>query len=107
MGRAERRRSERINRINSRKDKLLIDKKDLADMRSDIVDTVGKYDVEALMTCFALAEHRLFGFGMTRIIRSLEYVDELMGDVLKGAKSIDEYKQELTDETGVAIKFDI
>lgn len=105
MGRAERRRNERANRLDSRKDKVLIDKKELADMRSDIVDTVGKYDVEAMMTCFALAEHRLFGFGGTRIMRSLEYIDGLMGDVLSGSKTIEDYKQELIDETGIAIRF--
>ena len=105
MGRAERRRNDRINRLDSRKDKLLIDKKELTDMRSDIVDTVAKYDVEAMMTCFALAEHRLYGFGSTRIMRSLQYIDELMGNVLRGSKTIDEYKQELIDETGVAIRF--
>ena len=105
MGREERRRRERADRLDSRKDKVLIDKKELADMRSDIVDTVGKYDVEVMMTCFALAEHRLFGFGGTRIMRSLEYIDELMGNVLSGFKTIEDYKQELIDETGIAIRF--
>ena len=105
MGRAERRRRERSDRLGSRKDKVLIDKKDLADMRSDIVDAVGKYDVEAMMTCFALAEHRLFGFGGTRIMRSLQYIDELMGNILSGSKTVEDYKRELIDETGIAIRF--
>ena len=105
MGRAERRRRERSDRLGSRKDKVLIDKKDLADMRSDIVDAVGKYDVEAMMTCFALAAHRLFGFGGTRIMRRVQYIDELMGNILSGSKTVEDYKRELIDETGIAIRF--
>ena len=103
MGRAERRRKERFDRLASRKDSVLMGKDELHAMRKNIVDRTSKYDVEALMTCFALAEHRLYGFGATRIMRSLEYI--LMGDVLNDSKTMEDYKRELEEEVGVAIRF--
>ena len=105
MGRAERRRKERFDRLASRKDSVLMGKDELHAMRKNIVDRTSKYDVEALMTCFALAEHRLYGFGPTRIMRSLEYIDKLMGDVLNDSKTMEDYKRELEEEVGVAIRF--
>lgn len=100
MGRRERRVAERIERAESRKGKKLMSKEDL----SKFSDEVSKYNVETLMTCFALVLHRDFGFGKTRIFRLLSGVDELMGGILDGSVTIGEYKQQLEDEAGVRIK---
>lgn len=49
MGRAERRRMERSDRIENRKGKLLMSKSDLKDIRAEISEN----NVQVLMTCFA------------------------------------------------------
>lgn len=104
MGRAERRRMERKNRIEERKDKILMTHKDINNLKKKIIDDVADFKIEVLMTCFALANRRLYGHGATRIMRSLNYIDELMGSVLDGAVTIEDYKKELEDEAGVVIK---
>ena len=104
MGRAERRRTERHNRIQNRKNELLISKQELSDIKRKVSDNVSDYTVEALMTCFALAEHRLYGFGKKRIFRTLQYIDELIGAVLTDEATIEDYKNELKQETNVVIK---
>lgn len=79
MGRAERRRMERQNRIEERKGKLLLSREALNESKKRIVDQANKYSTEYLMTCFALSIHRLYGFGSKQILRTLQYVDGLMG----------------------------
>lgn len=56
------------------------------------------------MKCFALAEHRLYGFGQKRIMRSLQYIDDLMGAIINDEVVMEDYMKELEDETGVIIK---
>lgn len=106
MGRAEQRRLERRNRIENRKGKILVSPQDITKMKRDIFDDIDNFKTEALMTCFALAEHRLYGYGPKRIMRSLQYIDDLMGDILDGTKTIDDYKKELENEAGVAVRCD-
>lgn len=106
MGRAERRRAERRERIESKKGKISLSKADVKKIKRDISETVSIYSVEALMTCFALAEHRLYGFGSKRILRSLGYIDGLMGAIIDDEATIEEYKRELEEEAGVAIKYE-
>lgn len=101
MGRAERRKIERTERIENRKNKLLVTRKDLKDMRM----SVSRDNAKVLMACFALAEHRLYGYGRKRCIRTLNYVDEMMGDILDGTSSFDDYVNELRDDVGVVIKY--
>lgn len=75
----------------------------LKEMKNQVSDDVSQYSVEALMTCFALAEHRLYGFGKKRIFRSLQYIDELMGTIIRDEATMETYKEELEKETGVKI----
>lgn len=72
-------------------------------MKEEISKTASEYNVEALMTCFALAEHRLYGFGQKRILRTLSYIDELMGPIIEGTKTIEDYKKELEEKGNVVI----
>lgn len=104
MGRAERRRAERYNRIEERKNKVLLTREEIASMKKDISHTVSSYSVESLMTCFALAEHRIYGFGAKRIGRCLQYVDELMGAIMDDTACMDDYVRELEEETGIVVK---
>ena len=66
MGRAERRRAERRNRIENRKAKILMSREEIGEMKQKVSSNVSAYNVESLMTCFALAEHRLYGFEIGR-----------------------------------------
>ena len=104
MGRAERRRAERANRIEERKGKILMSKQDLGKMQDSIRQDISNFNVEAILTCLALALHRKFKFGPKRIMRVLNYIDELMGGVVADIYTIDDYKQQLKEETGVVIK---
>ena len=104
MGRAERRRAERANRIEERKGKILMSKQDLGKMQDSIRQDISNFNVEAILTCLALALHRKFKFGPKRIMRVLNYIDELMGGVVYDIYTVDDYKQQLKEETGVVIK---
>lgn len=104
MGRAERRRTERRNRIENRKGKIPLSHSEIGEIKRQTREKVSAYNVESLMTCFALAEHRLYGFGQKRIMRSLQYIDELMGYILNDKATMEDYLKELEEETGVIIK---
>lgn len=104
MGRAERRKAERRNRIENRKGKILMSREEIGEMKQKVSSNVSAYNVESLMTCFALAEHRLYGFGQKRIMRSLQYIDDLMGAIINDEVVMEDYMKELEDETGVIIK---
>jgi len=102
MGRAERRKKERIDRIEARKDKILVSRDEISDMKHK----VGEYKMEVLLTCFALANHRLWGHGATRIFRTLKTVEEMADAVLSGEVSMDDYICELKNEAGIIIRAD-
>ena len=104
MGRAEKRRMERKNRIEDRKGKVLMTPQDINQLKRDIAQDVTDFKVEALMTCFALANHRLYGHGAKRTMRTLQYIDELMGPIITGEKTIDDYKREAEEEINIAIR---
>lgn len=102
MGRAERRRLERKNRLEDRNAKILMRPDDIKVMKEkitkDVCNNFGSYTTEAMMTCFALANHRLWGHGWKRTMRTLQYIDELMGPINDGTKTMAELKDELMEE---------
>ena len=100
MGRAERRIRERLERLENKKNQIVIDKYELAKIKKDISDRASTFSTEALMSCFALADK----FGSGRIAKTLEYVDELMGAIEDGSKTMDDYFRELEEETGIEVK---
>lgn len=79
-------------------------KKDLSDLQDGIRQDISNFNVEAILTCLALALHRKFKFGPKRIMRVLNYIDELMGGIVDDIYTVDGYKQQLKEETGVVIK---
>ena len=105
MGRAERRRQERQEKLEARRGNLLprMSKEELAVMRERTSYETSKNNVEMLMTCFALAEHRLYKFGHKRIVRSLRYIEQLMEYINNDKATIEDYKKELEAETGIII----
>ena len=103
MGRAERRRAERKNRIESRKGKVLLSYGEINEIKRIASNDGSAYGVEALMTCYALSLRRLYKFGRKRISRSLKYINDLMDDILEDRATIEDYKQILENETGTII----
>lgn len=104
MGRAERRRAERRNRIEQKKNTPNMTYQEIGEMKDKLRSDISKYNVESLLTCFALAEHRLYGFGYKRMMRTLNCIDFLMGDINNDIATMEDYKKELEEETGVIIK---
>lgn len=107
MGRAEKRKIERRNRIEENKDKVVMTKQELAKLKQDIRNETSAFTTEALMTCMALKDRRLRGYGQKRIMDDLQYVDELMGPIMSGEKTIDDYKRALREESNVVISCDV
>lgn len=107
MGRQERRRLERKNRLEDRKTKILMRPEDIRAMKAkiteDVTENFGAYSTEAILTCFALANHRLYGHGWKRTMRTLQAIDEMMGPIADGTKTVQELKKELEDEVGFKI----
>lgn len=95
MGRKERRYLERKNRIEERKGKLLLSRDDISKIRQEESLKTSTFDVEMLMTCFALSEHQVHGFGVKRIQKTLQRLDELAGDILNERITYQEVKEEL------------
>lgn len=99
MGRKERRLAERKRRIDDKKNAATMQRNELREFANE----VRKVNVEDLMTCFALAEHRLYGFGKKRILRTLTYVDELMGPIISGECTLNDYKKIIEEEAHIQI----
>lgn len=103
MGRAEKRLQERKNRINSRKDKIIISREELGRWKEHISQDTSNFNVEALMTCFALSLSQLYQFDSDKMLDVMYKIDNLMGAVMNGEVTIDDYKRQL-EEAGVVIK---
>lgn len=103
MGRAERRMAERRNRIKDRKGKIPLSHDDINKIKRDVTDDATQYSFEVLMTMFALTNHRLYGHGKQRILKSLQQIDDLMGEIVSGEATIDDFRQQLKDEVGLEI----
>ena len=106
MGRAERRKLDRKQRIDSKKDKVYLSPKDIRDMKREITSMAVKYDVEVLLTCFAYVMHKELNLEQEQILNALASVDTVFGKVLSEEYSIDEMKKDLEDEVGVVVRTD-
>lgn len=103
MGRAERRRAERKNRIEDRKGKILMTPHDIREMKRNIVQDANDYKVEALMTCFMVANNTLWGHDADQCMQTLGYIDDMMGEINEGLLTFEELKKLAEDKIGVAI----
>ena len=65
---------------------------------------VRNFDIDMLMTCFALSERRLYRFGRNRIAKSIGMVSKLMDDICSGKATLDDYKKELEEDAKVILK---
>lgn len=106
MGRKLKRQLERKERIDAKKTQIIMSPYELAEKKQKYAEDYNKFTIEQLMVCVALAERRLWKFGEERLMRTLHTVDELMGDVYSGEKTIDDYIAELKRTAGIEIRFD-
>lgn len=103
MNRAERRKAERNNKRDIRKNEVRLTEEELNEIKERVSDAASITSVDILMTCFALAEHRMHGFGKKRIKRTIDYIDDLVEGIVNGDSTIDEYKKELKEETDITV----
>lgn len=103
MGRALRRKLERIKREEAMRNSIRIDKADLARIRQREAETSSMWTVEVAMTCFAMALRNTMHYGPDRIMKVLSECDRLMGPVYEDVDEIDRIKKRLEDETGIRI----
>ena len=106
MGRAERRRKERQKRIEERKGKFLMSPQDITEIKRKTLDNYDNFRTEAMFICFALVLHRLYGHGATRILRTWQAVDDLIGKMDREEVTLEEMKEMVEDEIKVKISFD-
>lgn len=106
MGRKLRRKMERSERLASNKTKVSISRSDFADEKQRYAERYNKGTIEQMYVCMALAERRLYKFGQGRLLKTMHTVDELMGEIYNGNKTIDDYITELKEQTGMEIGFD-
>lgn len=92
MGRAERRLAEKR------------EKKTNKDVKR-AVNATRDFDIDILMTCFALAEHKMHGFGRKRISKTINCVCEMMDDILTDKATIEDYKKILEEKAKVRLSF--
>ena len=105
MGRAERRKREREDRIYENRQAIKMTKEEYKNVQDQVAKDASIFAVEALMTCFATVLHEEYEFGFTRIGRAIGSVDEMFGKVLDGKLSISEMKEKLEKTTGISIKY--
>lgn len=105
MGRSERRRAERQQRLERNKIiNKLTQNGPTNEMINDAVHIASANNVELLMTCFALSLHDEFGFKEKRISRCLNKVSEYMDKILNDETDLKELQKQLQDNTGIEIK---
>lgn len=105
MGREERRRQERLARLNGNKPKSdpVLKRFTQDEFEQFVFDIDYKARIETInmmMTAFALAEHRVHKHGHARIGKTLNYVDQLMDDVINEKATWEQYVEECLAETG-------
>lgn len=103
MNRAERRRMDRNKSREPKENRVCLTIDDINRIKEDISDEVSIATVDTLMTCFALAERRLYRFGKKRLKRTIDYIDSLVDDIVNGKATLDDYKKALKEEADVTI----
>ncbi|MCD8398135.1 MAG: hypothetical protein LUD12_13320 [Lachnospiraceae bacterium] len=104
MGRAECRRQERAERKQYNKETIRLRPDEIKKIRDKGEEDARRFDIDALLTSFAITMHDQYGFGQKRIMRALGYVDDMYTKIYQEELDITELKKRLREETGVIIK---
>ena len=105
MGRAERRRLERVQRHETKRGNISMSPYEYRQAMRETADRIATFDVELLHTCYALSLYDVFGLDGDDIAEGLEYIDDIFGRVLGGEVSARGLADELEEKTGVVVKF--
>lgn len=106
MGREERRREERQKKKELSKQNNMSKSKAKSNAIVDaLINDVTEHNTRIFLTCLGLALHDNYGFGKTRIMRTLECIDGLTNDILSDKTTIEDLEERLHKETGVSITF--
>ena len=105
MGRAERRRQERQDRIFTKRGNISLSPYELRQIKRQAVDDIATFDVELLQTCFAMVLYEEFGFDFEKIHQGLSAIDKKFGQILSGEMTADGLAKELEEKTGIEVKF--
>lgn len=103
MNRAERRRIDRNKSREPRQRGVRLTAEDINNIKERISDEASIATVDTLMTCFALAEHRVHKFGKKRLKRTIDYIDSLVDAMVIGKATLEDYKNALKEEADVTI----
>lgn len=103
MNRAERRKMGQIKKREPRQREVRLTVEDINDIKERISDEASIATVDTLMTCFALAERRVYKFGKKRLKRTIDYIDSLVDDIVNGKATLEDYKKALKEEADVTI----
>ena len=103
MGRAERRREEKLKGLQGGSGRVSLSHKEIGRIKEAAETKILEYNVEALMTCFALEMYEIKGVWVEDIESALEGIDMRMDGIVHGEKTIEGYKKELEEKTGIII----
>jgi len=98
MGRAE-----RLKSVQNGTGRVSLTHKEIGQIKEAAETKILEYNVEALMTCFALVMYEIDGIVIDDVQMALQRIDELMGAVHDGSASIEGYKKELELRTGIVV----
>ncbi|MDR1549039.1 MAG: hypothetical protein LBT06_10690 [Hungatella sp.] len=103
MGRAERRREERLKEASNGSGRVSLSHKEIGQIKEAAETKILEYNVEALMTCFALVMYEIDGIVIDDVQMALQRIDELMGGIVSGKETVEGYKKALQDRTGLVV----
>lgn len=105
MGRAENRKRERAARLDNNKNTIRLTYEQLEEIKKQERITTQNDIIMFFMSTLPLAEHRVHGFGKTRAIRTLKYINVLMEGITKGEKTIEDYRKECEEEVKIRVHY--
>lgn len=102
MGRAEKRKMERNNRIENRKSMIHMSYEEYSEAIRKAKNEATRDAFKVFATCMALKDIQMHGYGKKRIIDNLNYMNDLMNALLDGDANFADYEKEVYDK-GVII----
>ena len=103
MGRKERRLQERNNRIESKKEKILLSNENIIEMKRNVRKQTSDYATNVLLNCFALSLNEVYGFGRKRIHRMLKHVEHNLCEIANNNLTVVDCEQMVFEKTGMRI----
>lgn len=103
LNREQTRKQKKEEKRHLKEECVTLNKVDLVNIKKDITDKASGYAVETLMSCFALVMARR-GQTEDQIAEDIQSINGLFDDVLDGNNTVEDYRAELEELTGIIIK---